>query len=121
MSLKNNSYYLIKFYSYSKIELNKSLAFFYFLFLKFFFKELQKKQINFKTNNQLPITKKRFTFLRSPHVNKKSQEHLGFYIYKHILTLSILNPNISYLYFFCYLSNYFNFKVLLKKKLYFLF
>merc|ERR1739848_876248 len=50
-------------------------------FLKIFKKILSKNTFNF-TSNKKSI--KRFTFLKSPHVNKTAQEHFNFIIFSRI-------------------------------------
>lgn len=73
---------LIKFYIFNKIHIAP----------------LEKKIINFFQVEQhkfslikLPKKKKKFTFLKAPHVNKKSKEHFALITHKRLLKI----PNIS--------------------------
>ncbi|MBB68060.1 MAG: 30S ribosomal protein S10 [Rickettsiales bacterium] len=36
----------------------------------------------------MPLKKKKYTVLRSPHVHKKSQEHFGMFNYKTVLVIT---------------------------------
>jgi small subunit ribosomal protein S10 len=42
----------------------------------------------------LPLKKKKYTLLRSPHVHKKSQEHFGLFNYKTILIINFPSEKI---------------------------
>lgn len=42
----------------------------------------------------LPLKKKKYTLLRSPHVHKKSQEHFGVFNYKTLLVIKFPNEKI---------------------------
>jgi ribosomal protein S10 len=57
------------------------------------YKDFIKKLLNNLNINHsiffLPISKKRITLLKSPHVNKKAKEHFFLKEYKAILTLNI--------------------------------
>lgn len=65
------------FYLIIKSKNEKSLS----TFLTIFKKILYGKNLNF-TNNKKLI--KRFTFLKSPHVNKTAQEHFNFIVFSKI-------------------------------------
>lgn len=71
--MKNIKKYQLKIESVSQ----KSLKL-YKIYLQTLFK--LKKIEAFFVN--LPIYKKKFTFLKSPHVNKKAKEHFSLYKYK---------------------------------------
>lgn len=88
---------------------------------------LKKQQLNFKFLKNLkfiskiPLKKtvKNFTVLKSPHVNKKSQEH--FQYKKHKFLINITNKNLlSLLYFNFLITNFLNTDVLIKSKLVFI-
>lgn len=42
----------------------------------------------------LPLKKKKYTLLRSPHVHKNSQEHFGLFYYKTVLILNFPSEKI---------------------------
>lgn len=71
---------------------------FYKKFLNFFLENF-KKRLKIYINSsfffiniiRLPKQIKKFTVLRSPHVNKKSKEQFGSYIHKILINLKISN------------------------------
>jgi len=73
----------------------------YLLRIKHFFKN---KNILISGNIQKKIKNKKYTVLKSPHVNKKSREHFNFHTYKQ--TFYILDKN---------LNNLINFLIIFKK------
>lgn len=69
----------IKSFNFKKIETNVNLI---TEFLNKF------DYISVKGPITLPLKKKKYTLLRSPHNHKKSQEHFGMFNYKTILVVS---------------------------------
>jgi len=68
------------------------------LYKTFLFKMLEKRQIKY-TFFSFPITKKRITLLKSPHVNKSAREQFEIKYYKNIILIqqSIENNFIKFL------------------------
>lgn len=63
-------------------------------FLKFFYKLKTNKTFKLKVNTRQSQQKKKFSFfsvLKSPHVNKKSQEQFEYYMYRKKLKIYIYN------------------------------
>jgi len=74
----------VNIYLYSKNS--NSLKF----FLKFFSQLCQDKKIQvnfFSVHFQKPKAKKKFTVLKSPHVNKRAQEQFEFCVYKNQISI----------------------------------
>jgi ribosomal protein S10 len=66
----------------------------YIIFLKSIFKILNLSTDNIKS---LPIKKKRINLLKSPHVNKKAQEHFELRIYRGILKINLNGSDMMHL------------------------
>lgn len=85
----------ILFKSFNKYLINKIIVDF----------QLYLKQNNYLFTGfvSLPIKKKRFCVLRSPHIDKDSREHFEIRIYKKFIDIETLNSNIF--------NNLLNFKI----------
>lgn len=79
--------YQINIYSFYQKFINKFITIFIEHFKKF-------NHLFFKIKiTKLPIKSKKFTVLRSPHVNKKSKEQFESNTYKTLINISTKNEN----------------------------
>jgi len=93
-----------------KIEsVNKKCLALYFKYLK---KLFNLKQIKYTFFN-LPIYKKKFLFLKSPHVNKKSKEH--FFLFKYKLLCVFYDNHTDYKSIFYYKPTTLKLKIIKEK------